>query len=67
MKDFEEVYDQAGLVGDIFSLHLQQHKNGKTDPECDFCKNWIIPSILPEGQLTIESYKFIIFDVSENK
>ena len=62
---YEEIDDQAALVGGLFSLHLQQH-GGKPDENCEFCKGFIIPSKKQvENNYPLESYKFLILDVSE--
>lgn len=62
MSDFDES-DQAGLVGDIFYLHLQSHV-GKPDEKCEFCKGFILSG---NKEYPLSSYKFIILDLSKDK
>lgn len=53
--------DQVALCGSIFSLHLLSHTGNKPDPNCVFCKNFIIP----ENEPKTYSYTFMIFDISD--
>jgi hypothetical protein len=62
MEAFEEVQDQAGLMFDLTQAHLNTH-GGKIDPTCFFCKNFIVIEPKP---FPLESYKFIIFDATED-
>lgn len=57
--------DQVGMLGDIFSLHLQSKgHDGKINPDCPFCKTFLMPE-KREGP-PLESYRFIILDISED-
>lgn len=56
--------DQASLCGSIFSSHLLNHTDNKPDPNCLFCKNFIIPEDEPKTY-PLESYTFMIFDISD--
>jgi hypothetical protein len=58
----EEINDQAGFMFDLTKAHLNSH-GGKPDPNCVFCKNFIIFEPRP---FPLESYKFIIFDATED-
>ncbi len=49
-----EESDQAGCIGDIFSLHVQQRHGGVTNENCPFCKNFIIPPLNQEGLVSYE-------------
>lgn len=61
-----EITDQAGFLGDIYSLHLQSKgHNGKVQPECPFCKMFLLPDPNLTGR-PLESYGFIILDASED-
>lgn len=66
---YNEIDDQAGFMSAIAAAHLKNH-GGKPDPNCDFCKGFLLPSEeqlkrLEEGY-PLTSYKFIILDVSNN-
>lgn len=62
---YEEIYDQAAFCADFFALHLKTH-GGKPDPNCDFCKGFILPSKdRLVGDCPLESYKFLIIDISD--
>lgn len=59
--------DQAALVGGIFGLHLQSpgHINGEPNPDCAFCKGFIIDVRPNNWDAPFESYSFVIMDVSD--
>lgn len=65
--EFDES-DQAAIIGFLFAVHLQNEKhNGKPDPNCGFCKAFIIDNKpIPDEQHLISCYSFLILDVSEN-
>lgn len=63
--EFDES-DQAGLVGSIFSSHLASHKDHKPDPECPFCKGFILPRDNEPKEPPLESYSFILLDLSKD-
>ncbi len=62
MHNYNELEDQAGVVGMLFGAHLATH-GGKPDPNCEFCKGFIISE--NTGQ-ALMSYKFLILDVSDD-
>lgn len=62
--EFDES-DQASIVGCIYNAHLKTHKDNKPDPECAFCKAFLISDSLPENGYPLQSYSFMILDVSE--
>lgn len=60
MDNFIEVEDQ------IFALHLQSkgHVNGQPNENCPFCKNFIIDDRPLAKEYPLESYSFLLLDVS---
>jgi hypothetical protein len=63
MMNFDES-DQAGMIFPIFALHLQSkgHINGEPNPDCPFCKAFIIDD-RPKDQQRVSS-SFVILDIS---
>jgi hypothetical protein len=63
---FFDPSDQAAVIGNMYSLHLQSKgHNGKVNPECPFCKAFLMqPEDLPEGR-PLESHTFYILDFSD--
>lgn len=71
MKEYPEIFDesdQASIVGSMFYMHMRDTPghNGKPDPECPFCKGFIIDNRPIEDRVyPLESYKFVIIDLNE--
>jgi len=66
MINFDES-DQASIISGLFGLHLQSkgHINGEPNPDCPFCKGFIIDNRPINDKAGLESYSFLILDVSK--
>lgn len=61
--EFKEIYDQAELMFDLKTGHLNSHIGRHPDINCEFCKHFIIPDLNKNPAL--ESWKMIIYDLNE--
>lgn len=55
--------DQAGIIAMITAAHLKTH-GGQVQYDCQWCQAFLAHAI---EQGPFETYKFITFDISENK
>lgn len=64
MIHFDES-DQVGMIFPMFALHLKSkgHINGEPNPDCPFCKGFIIDN-RPKDQRGLIQHSFVILDIS---
>lgn len=63
IEHFDES-DQVAMINEIINAHVASH-NGEVREDCDFC-NAFINTKADLKTYPLESYKFIILDVSED-
>lgn len=61
----DEFLDQSSIVDYILSSHLLTHKDNKLDKDCAFCQGFIMESRPLAADYPLESYKFIILDITD--